>query len=124
MTDEIQPSNSTPDLDEAVKNLPPESNDKALVEASKNEKVASVSQGSIEDKTRTRLSMLLVSGLIGTIFFIFVIVIMDKVAFWGNKDAKEQSQSAKELITLVLTTQTTLIGTALGFYFGSRTTKQ
>jgi hypothetical protein len=74
------------------------------------------------EDTRRRLAELLVYSYIGTIVLTLLLVAGDRFAFyWYGKSPPTNDQS-KDLITLIWTTQTTLVGTALGFYFGGKTT--
>jgi hypothetical protein len=45
----------------------------------------------------------------------------NKIGCPENKVFQSNSQLVKDLITFLITSQTGLLGTALGFYFGSRT---
>jgi len=81
----------------------------------------------IRERARFRLVTLLIHGWVVTIIAVFIIIVIDKYIYYSTPNSekiniKEQS-GTKDLITLVLTTQSTLVGAALGFYFGSRDTK-
>ena len=69
------------------------------------------------ERARTRLSGgllgLLTASLVGTGAYIFVDLLVPR-------DVSEQrSNTHRELITIIWTSQVTLVGSALGFYFGS-----
>ncbi|MFW9257696.1 hypothetical protein [Nostoc sp. CALU 546] len=68
-----------------------------------------------QEETRTKLALYLVYTLIGTLFLSFVLTGI--AAFTPDK---EDRNYFKDLITLVITSQTGLIGTVLGFYFGAK----
>ncbi|MCC5602821.1 hypothetical protein [Nostoc favosum] len=68
-----------------------------------------------QEETRTKLALYLVYTLIGTLFLSFVLT--GVAAFSPDK---EDRNYFKDLITLVITSQTGLIGTVLGFYFGAK----
>lgn len=69
------------------------------------------------ERARTRLSVgllgLLTASLIGTGIYIFVDLLAQKTI------SQERSNMHRELITIIWTSQVTLVGSALGFYFGS-----
>ena len=71
-----------------------------------------------QEQTRGWLAKTLVKTLIGTVAATFVVILVDKalVAFEKNTE----NQGLREIITLIWTSETALIGTALGFYFGSQ----
>lgn len=81
-----------------------------------------------QETTRSQLATYLIKILAGTLTasfgLIFILTIMS-----GSVDEKKaqsfekNSSLVKDLITFILTAQTGLIGTALGFYFGSRGNK-
>ena len=81
-----------------------------------------------QETTRSQLANYLIKILAGTLTasfgLIFILTIMS-----GSVDEKKaqsfekNSSLVKDLITFILTAQTGLIGTALGFYFGSRGNK-
>jgi hypothetical protein len=64
----------------------------------------------LQEKTRGRLAtwllVLLATTLVGIGFYIF--------------ESQEEANIKRELITLVWTSLVTLVGSALGFYFGSK----
>ena len=82
----------------------------------------------IEDRqeiTRSKLATFLLQILGGTLIASFVLISI--LTFMvisideNKKDTfKENSALVKDLITFIITAQTGLIGTALGFYFGSK----
>ncbi|MEA5485937.1 hypothetical protein VB775_03845 [Pseudanabaena sp. CCNP1317] len=78
------------------------------------------------EKTRTNLATFLTYTLGGTIATSFILIII-LVGMSGlivdekkNSSFDKTSALAKDLITFILTAQTGLIGTALGFYFSSK----
>ncbi len=79
-----------------------------------------------QEKTRAWLATFLTYTLAGTITTSFILII-GLVVMSGffvdekrNSSFDKTSALAKDLITFILTAQTGLIGTALGFYFGSK----
>ena len=78
-----------------------------------------------QEQTRSQLASFLVKIFAGTIIGSFVLF-STLVLFSINIDEKKAgnldktSILVKDLITLIITSQTGLIGSALGFYFGSR----
>jgi hypothetical protein len=82
----------------------------------------------LEDRqeiTRSQLATFLIKILAGTLFasfsLIIVLVVMAGTIGEEKKETfNENSILVKDMITFMLTAQTGLIGTALGFYFGSR----
>lgn len=79
----------------------------------------------LREKTRSKLAEFLIYSFIGTIAAIFVIIIVDKTFYYlaSDKEKFKEQPGTKDLITLVLTTQSTLVAAAIGFYFGARDTK-
>lgn len=69
------------------------------------------------ERARTRLSGgllgLLTASLIGTGAYIFIDFLIPR------QISQERSNMHRELITIIWTSQVTLVGSALGFYFGS-----
>lgn len=69
------------------------------------------------ERARTRLSGgllgLLTASLIGTGAYIFLDLLVPRQV------SQERSNMHRELITIIWTSQVTLVGSALGFYFGS-----
>ena len=78
-----------------------------------------------QEATRSQLATFLIKILAGTLTASFGLIIL-LTAMSGFIDEKKMqsfdktSLLVKDLITFILTAQTGLIGTALGFYFGSR----
>jgi len=79
-----------------------------------------------QETTRAWLATFLTYTLAGTITTSFILIISLVVMSGFVVDEKKNnsfdktSALAKDLITFILTAQTGLIGTALGFYFGSK----
>ncbi len=78
-----------------------------------------------QEKTRSELATFLIKILAGTIIASFSLIILLVIMSVFIDETKVQlfekvSSLIKDLITFILTAQTGLIGTALGFYFGSR----
>ncbi len=79
-----------------------------------------------QETTRAWLATFLTYTLAGTITTSFILIISLVVMSGFIVDEKKTnsfdktSALAKDLITFILTAQTGLIGTALGFYFGSK----
>lgn len=69
------------------------------------------------ERARTRLSVgllaLLTASLVGTGVYIFVDLLVPRNV------SEQRSNTHRELITIIWTSQVTLVGSALGFYFGS-----
>ena len=81
-----------------------------------------------QEETRSQLATFLLCILAGTLIGSFTLVagltILPIVIDFDEKKAKSLSENRvllKDLVTFVYTAQTGLIGTALGFYFGSQT---
>jgi len=78
-----------------------------------------------QEVTRAGLANFLVMLLSGTIISSFVLVIVLLIISISVDEKKtssfdKTSALVKDLITLIFTTQIGLVGTALGFYFGSK----
>jgi hypothetical protein len=78
-----------------------------------------------QEITRAGLANFLVMLLSGTIISSFVLVIVLLIISISVDEKKtssfdKTSALVKDLITLIFTTQIGLVGTALGFYFGSK----
>mgnify|MGYP001072325308 CR=1 FL=1 len=78
-----------------------------------------------QEATRSQLATFLLKMLAGTLTASLVLIVaLTLVSVFVPREREEAfeqtSNLAKDLITLILTTQTGLVGTALGFYFGSR----
>ncbi|MCY7333130.1 MAG: hypothetical protein LH649_10845 [Pseudanabaena sp. CAN_BIN31] len=84
------------------------------------------SQGSDIEKTREKLANFLTYTLAGTIGFSFVIIVALTIMSGFFVDEKKTSSFdktsalAKDLIVTILTSQIGLVGTVIGFYFGSK----
>ena len=79
-----------------------------------------------QERTRSQLAMFLIKMLAGTLGVSFALVML-LILMSGFVDNEKKAASfdkttalVKDLVTFILTAQTGLIGTALGFYFGSR----
>lgn len=78
-----------------------------------------------QETTRSRLATFLIKILAGTVAASFAAVIILTIMSGFIDERKsttfdKNTALVKDLITFILTAQTGLIGTALGFYFGSR----
>lgn len=78
-----------------------------------------------QETTRSQLATFLIKILAGTLIASFGLIILLIVMSYFIDNTKielfdKTSILVKDLITFILTAQTGLIGTALGFYFGSR----
>ncbi|MFZ4676685.1 MAG: hypothetical protein ACOYM4_13515 [Nodosilinea sp.] len=78
-----------------------------------------------QETTRAQLATFLIRILAGTLLasFSLILIMILMAGFAGEEkqeSLKENNSLVKDLITFMLTAQTGLIGTALGFYFGSR----
>ncbi|MEA5533450.1 hypothetical protein VB691_05470 [Crocosphaera sp. XPORK-15E] len=78
-----------------------------------------------QETTRSQLATFLIKILAGTLIasFLLIIILIIMSGFIDEKKItsfEKTSALVKDLITFILTAQTGLIGTALGFYFGSR----
>jgi hypothetical protein len=62
----------------------------------------------VREQTRKRIAVILVTGYIILVVGILIYVLCDESAKGDSKD----------LITLLITSYTTLLGSALGYYFG------
>lgn len=71
-----------------------------------------------QEETRAWLAKRLIDLVTWTIFGTFLLIVTDKVLV--ALDRKTDSQASRELITLIWTSQATLVGSALGFYFGNQ----
>lgn len=78
-----------------------------------------------QEQTRSQLATFLIKILAGTLvasFSLIVILIVSSTFVDERRAASLDKQNVlvKDLITFIITAQTGLIGTALGFYFGSK----
>lgn len=71
------------------------------------------------EKTRSRLAQVLLMSYVATIAMTVTLILVDRIAFYVY-DKTPADHQAKDLLTVIWTAQTTLVGTALGFYFGER----
>jgi hypothetical protein len=101
-------------------NPPPSLND-VLGELDSKKPAATASEEDILRKRETARSWLakaLIYSLWGTITVTFSLVLIDRFMLYSGKTVNQDQ--GEDLITLIWTAQTTLVGTALGFYFGER----
>lgn len=83
-----------------------------------------------QENTRATLAKRLVLGYSIVIVLIFGNILADKIGWYASlpthldqsvlETKQRQDQAAKELFTLVLTSASGLLGSALGFYFSNR----
>jgi len=78
-----------------------------------------------QETTRSQLATFLIYMLAGTLLASFILIVILTIMSGIVNDTKVESFDktvalVKDLIMFILTAQTGLIGTALGFYFGSR----
>ena len=71
-----------------------------------------------QEQTRSWLAKTLVRTLMGTIVLTFILVGTEMVLEVSGKNV--DNKDLRGIITLIWTSETALIGTALGFYFGSQ----
>lgn len=75
----------------------------------------------IRENTRSGLANKLLYSLIGSYISSFIILIAVITYPVDNQEEKSEIYTySKDIMTLLISTQTGLVGTALGFYFGSR----
>lgn len=77
-----------------------------------------------QEETRGELAKRLIAILQWVVIFLLLLTVVDRIAagifaFNGRKYEYNHTES-KDIATLVLTSLSGLVGTALGFYFGSR----
>ncbi|WP_286396712.1 hypothetical protein [Pseudanabaena mucicola] len=81
----------------------------------------------IQEETRARLAKWLVRGFVATIVGIFLIILIDKIFYYSASDTTKEKikdqTGTKDLVSLILTAQSSLVGAAIGFYFGLRENK-
>lgn len=78
-----------------------------------------------QEETRSKLATFLIKMLATTLVssFLLVVILILSTSFMDEKKAEfieKKSTLVKDLVTFIITAQTGLIGTALGFYFGSK----
>lgn len=90
-------------------------------------KESPVSQNRVEglrrqrEKTRGTLASRLLWLIIGTAFGSFLLVAVDLVSNLSDEQQSDlDTDFASDVITLLITTQSTLAGSAIGFYFGNK----
>ncbi len=93
--------------------------------------------GQQRETTRSSLALWLIRIFAGTYVFCFILITIltfpweeknspnvsevdDKLENIKKEKRQERYTYSKDMITILLTTQTGIIGTALGFYFGSK----
>jgi len=81
-----------------------------------------------QEITRSELAKWLVISFVSTMAGIFALILFDKTYYIFASDSakdklKDQQTGTKDLISLVLTAQSSLVGAAIGFYFGTRETR-
>jgi hypothetical protein len=72
------------------------------------------------EKARSWIAKALVVSSITTVFATFLLIAVDRVSLYMFEKKPTDDGLAKDLITLIWTAQTALVGSALGFYFGDR----
>jgi hypothetical protein len=81
----------------------------------------------IQEDTRSDLAKWLVRGFVATIVGIFLIILIDKIFYYSASDTTKEKikdqTGTKDLVSLILTAQSSLVGAAIGFYFGIRENK-
>lgn len=76
------------------------------------------------EDTRSKLATILITILVGTYIFSFLVMLIVIIVPVDQNEEKEQRYTySKDVISLLITTQTGLIGAVLGFYFGSNRNK-
>jgi hypothetical protein len=124
----MNPENERPSISESIKkdisDLSPVQSNKPDIQSINPNQSASLPDR--QETTRAWLATFLTYTLAGTITTSFILIISLVVMSGFIVDEKKTnsfdktSALAKDLITFILTAQTGLIGTALGFYFGSK----
>ena len=81
----------------------------------------------IQEDTRSDLAKWLVRGFVVTMSGIFLIILIDKFFYYSASDTTKEKikdqTGTKDLVSLILTAQSSLVGAAIGFYFGIRENK-
>ena len=81
----------------------------------------------IQEETRSKLAKWLVAGFVATMAGIFLIILIDKIYYYSASDVTKEKikdqTGTKDLVSLILTAQSSLVGAAIGFYFGIRENK-
>jgi len=75
------------------------------------------------EKARSWIAKALVVSSLTTVFATFLLITVDRVSLYVFEKKPTDDGLAKDLITLIWTAQTALVGSALGFYFGDRDSK-
>ncbi len=71
-----------------------------------------------QEKTRTWLAKTLVKTLMGTILLIFIVIGAEMSLEVSEEDVEKKD--LREIIVLIWTSETALIGATLKFYFGNK----
>jgi hypothetical protein len=117
-----EPNDSARSLDSASEDVKPK---KFLPSTSANLAEESPPLPILQERTRSHLAKFLIYSFVGTVVAVFITIGIDKYFYYtasDKKDFKDQT-GTKDLINLVLTTQSTLVAAAIGFYFGTRDTR-
>ncbi len=81
----------------------------------------------LQEQTRSYLAKFLVGGFVLTMVGIFAVIFVDKFFYYSASDTTKEKikdqTGTKDLLSLVLTAQSSLVGAAIGFYFGTRDNK-
>lgn len=125
MSENIEPSDPQQDLSASTAEPTVESLDVYTYKTDAKE--SRVSQSKVEgvrrqrEKTRGELANRLLWLIIGTAIGSFILVTIDLVHDSATtQDSDIDTDFASDVITLLITTQSTLAGSAIGFYFGNK----